>query len=407
MSDIDNNYLNENPEAEQGENAEHGKKSRSERPSSFFSRSLELLLQLGLGESTLRLASNALLLIVVVGVVFLMRGFYTEPPDSPSGQSVLVAEPTPISAVEIEEAPVALNVNSGGIPRMALIHTTIPSRPRLEVTTYDVQEGDTVFGIGEKYGLTPQTILWSNYNILLDDPHNLRAGQELSILPVDGTYYEWQDGDGLNGVAEFFGVAPDEIVNYAANRLDKEALGDYALPNIVPGTRLIVPGGERLFISWSAPIGVTREDPASSYILGDGACEPITGGAVGFGTFVWPAANHYLSGYDWSPETNHRGIDIAGHEGAGIFAVDAGVVVYSGWNNYGYGNVVMLDHGTGFQSMYAHLSAIYVGCGQSVGQGESIGAFGSTGRSSGAHLHFELMTSIYGKVNPWDFLPPP
>ncbi len=242
---------------------------------------------------------------------------------------------------------------------------------------------------------------------MLDDPHNLKAGQELNILPVNGTYYEWQDGDGLNGVADFFGVDPNVIVEYPANRLSADTIGDYANPNIAPGTKLIVPGGERLFISWSAPLGVTREDPASSYIMGDGACDPITGGAVGFGTFVWPAANHYLSGYDWSPETNHRGIDIAGHEGAGIFAVDAGVVVYSGWNNYGYGNVVMLDHGTGFQSMYAHLSAIYVGCGQSVGQGEAIGAFGSTGRSSGSHLHFELMTSVYGKVNPWDFLPPP
>lgn len=399
--------MNQNPEAKQGESADDGKKPRSERPPSLISRWLELLLQLGLGETTLRVASNALLLIAVVGVIFLMQGFYKDASAESVEENVLVAESTPMAAVGAESAPVTVDENSGGIPRMALIHTTIPSRPRVDITTYEVQDGDTVFGIGEKYGLTPQTILWGNYNILLDDPHNLRAGQELVILPVNGTYYEWQDGDGLNGVADFFGVSPDEIVNYPANRLDKEALGDYAHPNIEPGTRLIVPGGERLFISWSAPIGVTREDPASSYILGDGACEPITGGAIGYGTFVWPAANHYLSGYDWSPETNHRGIDIAGHEGAGIFAVDAGVVVYSGWNNYGYGNVVMLDHGTGFQSMYAHLSAIYVGCGQSVGQGEAIGAFGSTGRSSGAHLHFELMTSIYGKVNPWDFLPPP
>ncbi len=404
---MDNNFLNKNPEAKQGEDAEEGKKSRSERPPSLLSRWLEFLLQLGLGESTLRIASNALLLLAVVAVIFLMQRFYNDVPINTAVENVQAAEPTPTLDVEFEEAPVAVLENSGGIPRMALIHTTIPSRPRLEVTTDDVQEGDTVCGIGEKYGLTPQTVLWGNYNILLDDPHNLRAGQVLNILPVNGTYYEWQDGDGLNGVADFFGVSPDEIVEYPANRLDKATIGDYANPNIEPGTWLIVPGGERLFISWSAPVGITREDPANSYILGDGACEAISGGAVGFGSFVWPAANHYLSGYDWSPETNHRGIDIAGHEGAGIFAADAGVVVYSGWNNYGYGNVVILDHGTGFQTLYAHMSAIYVGCGQSVGQGEAIGAFGSTGNSSGAHLHFEVMTSRYGKVNPWDFLPPP
>ncbi len=404
---MNNKTTNDIPEADQGDLAENGKNSRSERPPNFLNRWLEFLLQLGLGESTLRMASNALLLLAVVGVVLLMQRFFAGETESAAVEGALVAEPTPTVVVEFEEAPAAIPQNSGGISRMALIHTTIPSRPRLEVTTYEVQEGDTVFGIGEKFGLNPQTVLWGNYYILLDDPHNLRAGQELNILPVDGTYYEWQDGDGLNGVADFFGVSPDDIMNYPANRLDREIVGDYARPNIQPGTWLIVPGGERFFASWSAPVGITREDPANSYILGDGACEPITGGAVGYGTFVWPAANHYLSGYDWSPETNHRGIDIAGHEGAGIFAADAGVVVYSGWNNYGYGNVVILDHGTGFQSLYAHMSAIYVGCGVSVGQGEAIGAFGSTGRSSGAHLHFELMTSVYGKVNPWDFLPPP
>jgi len=80
--------------------------------------------------------------------------------------------------------------------------------------------------------------------------------------------------------------------------------------------------------------------------------------------------------------------------------------VYVGWNNYGYGNMVMIDHGSGFQSLYAHLSAFNVGCGQSVGQGEGIGAIGTTGRSSGPHLHFEIRaTSSF--VNPWDVLPPP
>ncbi|MBT3190816.1 MAG: peptidoglycan DD-metalloendopeptidase family protein [Anaerolineae bacterium] len=395
------------PEDMSGRDVENGNTARSERPPNLFNRWMELLLQLGLGESALRVATNALFLIAVIGIILLMQGFYKDAPNRATGESVLAAEPVSTSAVELEAEFFSVNIDARGISRMAEMHTTIPSRSRLEITTYAVQDGDTVFGISEEFGLTPQTILWGNYNTLLDDPHNLKAGQDLNILPVNGTYYEWQDGDGLNGVADFFGVDPDDIVNYPGNRLNLETIGDYARPNIPPGTWLIVPGGERLFISWSAPIGVTREDPASSYILGDGACEPITGGAIGFGTFVWPAANHYLSGYDWSPKTNHRGIDIAGHEGAGIFAVDAGVIVYSGWNNYGYGNVVMIDHGTGFQSMYAHLSAIYVGCGQSVGQGEAIGAFGSTGRSSGAHLHFELMTSVYGKVNPWDFLPLP
>jgi murein DD-endopeptidase MepM/ murein hydrolase activator NlpD len=89
-----------------------------------------------------------------------------------------------------------------------------------------------------------------------------------------------------------------------------------------------------------------------------------------------------------------------------VYATDAGVVVYAGWNNYGYGNMIMVDHGNNFQSLYAHLSGINVGCGQSVGQGDVIGAIGSTGHSSGSHLHFEIR-SLSSFVNPWDMLPPP
>ena len=398
--------MNDNPEAQQGDSADKTS-SRPERQPNLLNHWIELLLQLGLGESALRMATNILLLVAVVGVVFLTKNFYQDESNVGTAQSAPDPELAPATIPKLDDELLTLETTSSGISRMAMPHTTIPSRPRLEIIPYTVKDGDTVFGISEKFGLRPQTVLWGNYNILLDDPHRLKAGQELNILPVDGTYYEWQDGDGLNGVADFFGVDPDDIVNYPTNNLNKASVGDYANPNIAPGSWLVVPGGERLFISWSAPIGVTRENPAVASVIGDGACGPIEGGAIGYGSYVWPAANHYLSGYDWSPDTNHRGIDVAGHEGAAIFAVDAGVIVYVGWNDRGYGNMVMIDHGTGFQSMYAHMSTFNVVCGQSVGQGEVIGAFGNTGASSGAHLHFELMTSIYGKVNPWDFLPAP
>ncbi len=401
------NHLKDIPDDVLKKDTKKGNTPRKERLPSLFNRWMELLLQLGLGESTLRVATNALLLIAVVGVIFLTQGFYKDGIDGVAEEGVPANEPHPTLAAELNDDALALNINTRGIPRMAMMHTTIPSRPREEVTIYTVQEGDTIFGISEQFGLNPQTILWGNYNILLDDPHRLKAGQELSILPVNGTYYEWQDGDGLNGVAEFFGIEAEDIIEAPANNLNSSTIGDYANPNIAPGTMLVIPGGERLFISWSAPIGVTRENPAIASVLGDGACGAVEGGAVGYGSFVWPAVNHYLSGYDWSPETNHRGIDIAGHTGAAIFAADAGVIVYAGWNDRGYGNMIIIDHGTGFQTLYAHMSAFNVVCGQSVGQGEVIGSFGSTGASTGAHLHFELMHSRYSKLNPWDYLPPP
>ena len=380
---MDNKSINDIPEVNRGDSTEIGSELPKEHPTHLISQWMETLLQLGLGESLLRFGTNALLLATVISVIFLMQRFYKDIPASVTVQGVLAAAPTPIPVVAVEEAMQPINSSFTGVSRMARLHTTIPNRPRLEISKYTVQTGDTVFGIAEKFGLTPQTILWGNYNILLDNPHRLAAGQELNVLPVNGTYYEWQDGDGLNGVSNFFDVTPEDIINYPGNRLSAETIGDYANPNIAPGTWLIVPGGERFFISWSAPIGITRENPAVASILGPGVCEPVTGGAVGYGTFVWPSANHYLSGYDWSPETNHSGIDLSGPEGAAIFAADAGVIVYAGWNEWGYGNVVIIDHGTGFQSLYAHMSTLNVVCGQSVGQGEVIGAFGNTGASSG------------------------
>ncbi|HRQ32377.1 MAG TPA: M23 family metallopeptidase, partial [Anaerolineales bacterium] len=128
--------------------------------------------------------------------------------------------------------------------------------------------------------------------------------------------------------------------------------------------------------------------------------------AVGFGAFIWPSRSHKLSGFDYSPNTNHWGVDISGNTGEGVYATDAGVVVYAGWNEHGYGSMIMIDHGNNFQSLYAHLSGINVVCGQSVGQGDLIGSIGSTGNSSGSHLHFEIR-AISSFVNPWDMLPPP
>ncbi|MGC8855359.1 MAG: peptidoglycan DD-metalloendopeptidase family protein [Anaerolineae bacterium] len=372
----------------------------------LLSQGTKALLQMGLGETLLRVSSNVLSVVALVVVIWIMQTVFRQAAGNTAVRAAQSAVSTASVVTQVASAPQAVESAFAGISRRTQIHTIIPSRPRQEVIKYVVQEGDTVFGIAEKFGLQPQTILWGNYATLMDDPHNLRPGQELNILPVDGTYYEWHQGDGLNGVAKYFGVKPEDIINYPGNHLDAATIGDFAAPNIKPGTMLIVPGGKREFVSWSAPLGVTRENAAYARVLGPGVCDPVSGGAVGFGTFVWPTNRHYLSGYDYSPATNHWGIDIAGSEGEGVFATDAGVVVYAGWNNYGYGNMIMIDHGRGWQSLYAHLSAIYVSCGQSVGQGEAIGAIGTTGNSSGPHLHFELMTSTY-KVNPWDFLPPP
>lgn len=371
----------------------------------LLARWWDVLLQWGWGESVFRSALTLASFLTILLTTLLLQGFYHQIVQARAEEQQKRTEQI-LQQTMLSLPPLSVASELQGIARQTSLHTTIPSRPRQEVIKYTVQPGDTVFGIAEKFGLKPQTILWANYYTLLDNPHSLRPGQELNILPVDGTYYQWQAGDGLNGVARFFGVKPEDIINFPGNHLDPKTIGDYAHPNIQPGTWLIIPGGKREFVSWSAPIGVTRQNPAVARALGPGACGPVSGGAVGFGTFIWPANKHYLSGYDYSPETNHYGIDIAGNEGEGVYASDAGVIVYAGWNDWGYGNMIIIDHGNGFQTLYAHLSALNVVCGQSVGQGDVIGAIGSTGRSSGPHLHFEIIYST-GKVNPWNYLPPP
>jgi murein DD-endopeptidase MepM/ murein hydrolase activator NlpD len=365
---------------------------------------METLVHMGLGETVMRMGTNIVALIVIAATILLLQRFYHDAPlPGTTGEAAAASATTPTPFVESNTVQAAQSFSLDGVPRMADLHTIIPNRPRQDVIKYKVQKGDSVIAIAEKFGLKPETLLFSN-DILGDNPHNLQPGQEINILPTDGIYRQWQAGEGLNGVAEFYGVTADAIINLPGNHLDPDTIGDYANPNIAPGTWLIIPGGTRSF-TWGAPLGVTRDDPAVAKVLGVGSCGKVVGGAVGLGYFIWPANHHYLSGYDYSVETNHRGIDVDGETGDPVYAADAGVIVYAGWNDYGYGYMIMIDHGTGWQTLYAHLSAIYVVCGQSVDMGAVIGAIGSTGRSSGSHLHFELMHTKFGKVNPWDYLP--
>lgn len=370
----------------------------------------EGLSRAGLGEAVFKFGTHLLSVALVLVVIWAMRSFYLHAQEEnlsvPNRAVMAAAAPTAIPTTAPPALPPLIQTSfsfQNGIPRLAQIDTVVPARPRTDVITYTVEAGDTVFGIAEQFKLQPETIMWSNYDVLLDNPHRLSPGQVLFILPVDGVYHKWSNGEGMNGVTSYYGVTIEEVVNYPGNNLDAAALGDLSNPNIEPGTRLIIPGGKREYVSWSAP-RISRSNPSASKLLGPGACGTVMDGALGIGVFIWPANERRLSGFDYSPATNHRGIDIAGKLGDPLYASDNGVVVYAGWNNYGYGNVIVIDHGGGWQTLYAHMSYLSVGCGASVYQGTVIGSIGSTGNSSGPHLHFEMLHESYGKVNPWDFL---
>lgn len=279
------------------------------------------------------------------------------------------------------------------IQRAIQLKTNIPAdKPRYKPVEYRVSRGDSVFAISESFKLKPETILWANYDVLKDDPHSLAPGMVLKIPPTDGIYYQWKENDTLDTVAAEFKANLDDILNYPGNDID---LTD---PKVESGSWVMIPGGEREFVQWIVPTvarGASGTSPTSQ-----SACP---GGAVGSGAFTWPADAHTLSGNDyWS---GHLGIDIADGEGGAVYAADSGVVTMAqGGYNYGYGNVIQIDHGNGYSTLYAHLSMIGVSVCSSVGQGQWIGAAGNTGNSQGAHLHFEVRQNG-GFINPWYVLP--
>ncbi len=396
-----------------------------EQKRSAFMAGWQAISQIGLGEVVLRLGTHTLLVALILFFAWGLREFYlgAQFEDSAEGAVSAVSLATPaITGSESDDLrlkaanlpdlrlPAADDSDNGqsplqplfGIARQARLHTDVPSRPRDEVLVYVVKPDDNLFGIAKQFGLRPETILWANQYVLGDNPHNLRPGQELNILPVDGTYHRWSAGEGLNSVAEFYGVKPEDILAYPANHLNPDTIGDLSSPNIEAGSWLVIPGGRRNFVSWSAPV-IPLDNPGVAKVLGPGACEEVTAGVAGAGVFIWPADHHYLSGYGYDLGANHPAIDIDGDEGSPVYAADSGVVVYAGWNNWGYGNVVVINHGNGWQTLYAHLSAYYVTCGQSVFQGNTIAAIGGAGDTGRPHLHFEMMFNGV-KVDPNDYV---
>jgi murein DD-endopeptidase MepM/ murein hydrolase activator NlpD len=275
------------------------------------------------------------------------------------------------------------------------------ARPR-QLNTYAVVAGDTLFGIALKFGLRPETILWSNYETLKDNPDLLSVGQKLTIPPENGLIVQVERGDTIEGLARRFGVPAERIVKEPLNGLrDINQL-------LQIGQRIFVPGGERETVIWQIPKLVeVRRSTSGVRVYRVGKCGEVAIPPLGSGNFLWPANRRYLSGYNFS--SVHPGIDIAGRLGEPIYASDAGTVIYAGYSlnaagrPVGYGQYVVLDHGNGYQTLYAHASQLFVRCGQQVQRGQVIAAIGSVGRSTGPHLHYEIRY-LSQAVNPWALL---
>jgi murein DD-endopeptidase MepM/ murein hydrolase activator NlpD len=241
-------------------------------------------------------------------------------------------------------------------------------KPRRDVVSYVVQGGDTLTSIAQKFSrpdnkIDPESIAYLN-NFDVGKP--IKPGEEIKIPPVSGVVVTVKSGDTIYSLAKKYGLPSAQgIVDWTYNTfVDDEKF------TLAAGQLLVIPGGR-------APEAPPA--PAPKQIN-------TTPFSAGSGQFAWPVGGsitQYFAFY-------HTGLDIAGPVGTAVVAADSGRVVSVLYENYGYGYHVIVDHGNGYQTLYGHLSRINVSVGQNVSRGEQLGLRGSTGRSTGPHLHFEV-----------------
>lgn len=259
-------------------------------------------------------------------------------------------------------------------------------RPRNETIQYITASGDSIYTIAERFKIAPETIAWSNSRRIV---LVLRPGDVVNIPPSDGVYLQVVGTKTIQEWADQYRLSdPYTIIDSEYNELGG------ATADTVPasGTYLFIPGGKGEDISWSPGVTVdnsgdsARQGFVTSFAPGDpGSCGNIQNPGGGAG-WVNPLPNgSYVRGFS----SVHSGIDRAAPPGTPVRAANSGAVIFAGWSSWGYGNAIVLVHGP-FLTVYGHLSSIAVRCGQLIPAGSVIGGVGSTGQSSGPHLHFEI-----------------
>jgi murein DD-endopeptidase MepM/ murein hydrolase activator NlpD len=329
-----------------------------------------------------RYALHLVVILMAFGVVTVSRVRLPE---------INVQLPTPAAAAE-SESQITTTVSSRSsyrpIRNTTLLfqapvpHTIIPERERVGIITYTVQANDTLWGISEAFGLQVETLAWANPAVEAD-PDLLSVGQLLNILPVDGIYYTVKSGDTVEKLAKTYKTTVEKITGLELNGLTSP----YTL---TVGSKIILVEGTK----------PTPPKPRPIYYPLQIVGRPPKGAPVGSGRFMWPVVGYWSRGFTWY----HYGVDIANRTGTPIYAADDGYVALAGQDTWGYGLQVILDHGNGYKTRYAHLSKILVKGGQIVKRGEKIALMGNTGRSTGPHLHFEIIKNSV-RVDPTLYLP--
>lgn len=269
--------------------------------------------------------------------------------------------------------------------------TIIPDRPRNTVIQYTIQQGDTIYDIAQRFGLEIETIAWSNDRRQI---WTLIPGDTLNIPPSDGVYIQMIGGISIREVAAQYNVTDvDTVIESEANPQLRGLSPDTVPPS---GVWIFIPGGKAEEVNWAPQIEVSSGTAGTtgssgnlvSFQSGDpGSCAPMPPGtATGWGNPLNFGTYTVTRGFaSW-----HQGIDLSASPGTPVMAANGGTVIFSGHNTWGYGIAVVISSGP-FATLYGHLSGTAVGCGQTVGTGQVIGYVGSTGNSSGPHLHFEIL----------------
>lgn len=253
------------------------------------------------------------------------------------------------------------------------LSTVFSVKPRDKVENYTVKGGETLASISKKFDISIDTIRWAN-NITGD---LIKPDQSLKIPPVTGIVHKVASGENIYTIAKKYHTNAQNILNFPFNSFD-----DLDTFSLMAGQTLYVPDGT-----------IEPEKPAYQFIAS------IQAGAQGSSNFIWPTSGTITQYYVWY----HQALDIASPASPPVLAADGGTVVYAGCLNWGYGCHVIIDHNNGYQTLYAHLSSYSPNIGDTVSQGAQIGIMGSTGRSTGAHLHFEIRSG--GQIlNPLNFL---
>lgn len=328
------------------------------------------------------------------------------------GQQLRQPLPQEVIIVE-EETPIIENAVTG-IALVPPARAGKTARTRTEIEEYVVEGGDTAGTIAAKFDLRMQTLLDAND---IDDPDLIKPGDTLKILPIDGVKHTWKKKDTLKKVAKRYGADIEDILDF--NKLDSIDDIEVGQVLIVPDGRVPEPKPEPVvtptFTDVAAvtpalqPVQPTVPETTVDTTAVEATPEPVNDEAAAVaeavgsndvsaasGNLIWPTITDRISqqyGY------GHTGLDIDGEFGDPIYAADNGTVVSAGWAG-AYGNMVVVDHGNGVVTRYAHLQSLGVSAGQAVSQGAFLGEEGSTGNSSGSHLHYEVV--VDGRfVNPY------